>query len=212
MKRWAWIWIGLAAVIGCYSVPEEKEWLSEEQRTLVFEGDSTEAMRVFLITNPSDSILLRTSSDSISLADHEDEVRYFAQRLYKTVTDSMSLGVGIAAPQVGLLKRMIWVQRFDKDGLPFECYINPKILQYSEKKQKCREGCLSIPNRTDTLNSRAYAILQSYETLEGESHIEMVEGFTAVIFQHEIDHLDGILYTDHLAAEIAAARRREGSK
>lgn len=214
MKRWSSVWIGWVLIlgVGCYSVPESKEWLSEEQRELVFAGDSTEAMRVFLITDPSDSLVLRMPSDSIDLSHHRDEVRYFAERLYRTVTDSMSLGVGIAAPQVGLLKRMIWVQRFDKDGLPFECYINPEILQYSKKTQKCREGCLSIPNRTDTLNSRAYAILLSYETLDGEAKIEMVEDFTAVIFQHEIDHIDGILYTDHLAAEMAAARRRENSK
>lgn len=196
----------------CYALPQEKEVFSEGEQELIFAGDSTEAMRVLLITEPSDSIVLRRSSDSINLAGHEEEVRYFAQRLYRTVTDSMSLGVGIAAPQVGVLKRMIWVQRFDKEGLPFECYINPEILQYSEKTQQCREGCLSIPNRTDTLNSRAYAILLSYETLRGEKNMEMVEDFTAVIFQHEIDHLNGILYTDHLADEMASARQRKASR
>jgi len=108
------------------------------------------------------------------------------------------MGVGIAAPQVGILKDMIWVQRFDKEGFPFEVYINPVIRQYSTKKQDCREGCLSIPDRSDTTKTRAYAILLEYDRLSGDHITEMVEDFTAVIFQHEIDHLHGVLYLDHL--------------
>jgi peptide deformylase len=208
MKSWIWMLALGVSFAACYTVPQENEVFSEAERELIFSGDSTEAMRVLLITNPSDSVVLRTSSDSIDLAGNEDEVRYFSERLYRTVTDSMSLGVGIAAPQVGILQRMIWVQRFDKEQLPFECYINPEIRQFSTKKQDCREGCLSIPNRSDTLSSRSYAILLEYETLDGDHQLEMVEGFTAVIFQHEIDHLNGILYTDHLEEEQQAARRR----
>jgi len=65
---------------------------------------------------------------------------------------------------------------------------------------------LSIPNRSETLNSRAYAILISYDTIENTQVVEMVEDFTAVIFQHEIDHLNGILYLDHLQEEIENAK------
>ena len=126
----------------------------------------------------------------------------FIKRLYRTVTDSASLGVGIAAPQVGILRNIIWVQRFDKPNLPFEVYLNPKIIQYTERKQPCPEGCLSIPNKRATTTNRAYAILLEYDTQEGEHRTEMVEGFTAVIFQHEIDHLNGILFIDHLEEEM----------
>lgn len=210
MKARFWMFLLGIILSSCYTLTKEDAAFSSAQREMIYAGDSTQAMRVFLITNQSDSLVLRTRSDSIKLEDNEEEVRYFAERLYRTVTDSMSLGVGIAAPQVGILKRMIWVQRFDKKGLPFECYINPEIRQFSDKKQKCREGCLSIPNRSDTLSSRAYAILLEYENLDGEHEIEMVEDFTAVIFQHEIDHLNGILYTDHLEEERRAARRRSG--
>ncbi len=131
----------------------------------------------------------------------------FINRLYRTVTDSMSLGVGIAAPQVGILKNIIWVQRFDKQGFPFEVFLNPKIQQYSKLKQDCLEGCLSIPNRRDTTSNRAYAILLEYDRPDASHHIEMVEDFTAVIVQHEVDHLNGILYIDHLRQEIEAAKR-----
>jgi peptide deformylase len=178
------------------------------QREMILAADTLTPMRVYLITNRSDSLLLRTPSEPVK-ADPKDEVlQHFAKRLYRTVRDSMSLGVGIAAPQVGILKQLIWVQRFDKPGYPFEAYLNPRIRQYTELKQPCREGCLSIPDRRDTTQNRAYAILLEYDRLDGSHEIEMVEDFTAVIFQHEIDHLNGILYIDHLQEEIEAAKAR----
>jgi peptide deformylase len=120
----------------------------------------------------------------------------------------MSMGVGIAAPQVGILKNIIWVQRFDKEDFPFEVYINPRILSYSTLKQDCQEGCLSIPDRSDTTRNRSYAIMIDYDKIDGSHHTEMIEDFTAVIFQHEIDHLNGILYLDHLDREVNAVMRR----
>ncbi|SFZ90997.1 peptide deformylase [Flaviramulus basaltis] len=120
----------------------------------------------------------------------------------------MSLGVGIAAPQVGVLKSIIWVQRFDKETFPFEVYLNPKITQYSNKKQTVREGCLSIPNRRDTLNSRSFTIDIEYDTMTGKHIKETIEDFTSVIFQHEIDHLNGILYLDHLKKEVVDAQKK----
>ena len=117
------------------------------------------------------------------------------------------MGVGIAAPQVGILKNIIWVQRFDKEDAPFEVYLNPRILKYSEKTQTVREGCLSIPNRSDTLNSRSFSISIEYDTMNAEHKSESVEGFTSVIFQHEIDHLNGILYLDHLQKEMADSKK-----
>ena len=153
------------------------------------------------INNPSDSILLRTKSKNITFNTNDTVLNSFAKRLLSTVQDSMSLGVGIAAPQVGVLKNIICVQRFDKENYPFEIYLNPKIIQYTEKKQDCFEGCLSVPNRRDTTSIRAYAILLEYDKLNNSHVIEMIEDFTAIIFQHEIDHLNGILYIDHLEEE-----------
>ena len=131
-----------------------------------------------------------------------------SQRLLATVQDPVNAGVGIAAPQVGILKNMIVVQRYDKEGFPFETYVNPTIKQYSKKTQFCLEGCLSIPKKMDTTKNRAYAILLEYDKLDGTHEIEMIEAFTAVIFQHEIDHLNGILFIDHLDIEIEEAEER----
>jgi len=168
------------------------------QLQLISAGTATEPMRVWKTTSLSDSLLLRQESEPVDLSGDLTTVELFTQRLFATVRDSLSMGVGIAAPQVGILKDIIWVQRFDKEGFPFEVYLNPVIKQYSTKKQDCREGCLSIPDRSDTTKTRAYAILLEYDTLSGEHITEMVEDFTAVIFQHEIDHLHGILYLDRL--------------
>jgi len=173
------------------------------------EEESFSPMRVFKINNYSDSILLRTKCSDVLPNPDDPILNTFVDRLYATVRDSMSMGVGIAAPQVGILKNIIWVQRFDKEDYPFEVYLNPKIVSYSKLKQDCREGCLSIPDRSDTTKTRSYAIMIEYDKMDQTHHTEMVEDFTAVIFQHEIDHLDGILYLDHLEKERRAADRRK---
>jgi peptide deformylase len=194
-------------IVGCSgskSVVRQSEAgksFTSEQASYILQADSQIPMRVFITTNHSDSILLREKSSDV-VADAGDPVlHHFISRLYSTVQDSLSRGVGIAAPQVGILKNIIWVQRFDKEDKPFEVYLNPKILQYSTLKQECREGCLSIPNRSDTLQTRSYAILIEYQKLDNTRHVEMIEDFTAVIFQHEIDHLNGILYLDRIEEE-----------
>lgn len=169
---------------------------SSQQLSMILNDLPDKPMRVFKINNVKDSLLLRQKSEDVTIVKGDKTLKHFTDRLYATVRDSISLGVGIAAPQVGILKNIIWVQRFDKEEFPFEVYLNPKIVQYSQKKQTRAEGCLSIPNRRETLNCRAYAILLEYDTLDGEHKTEMVEDFTAIIFQHEIDHLNGILYID----------------
>ena len=181
---------------------------TNSQKELINIGKSDDPMRIFLITNKQDSILLRTKSNRINLNIDLETTKLLSQRLLSTVQDPAHAGVGIAAPQVGIIKNMIVVQRYDKEGFPFETYINPTIEQYSKKTQFCLEGCLSIPDKMDTTKNRAYAILLEYEKLDGTHEIEMIEAFTAVIFQHEIDHLNGILFTDHLDIEIEEAEER----
>ena len=175
------------------------------QEKFIKEGAGDQAMRVWKINIPSDSLLLRQKSTRVTPDPNDATLKLMTERLLATVQDSMSLGVGIAAPQVGILKNIIWVQRLDKPDLPFEVYLNPVIKQYSKKKQPCMEGCLSIPETKAETQIRAYAILLEYDKMDGSHVIEMVEDFTAVIFQHEIDHLHGIMFTDHLEKEIEEA-------
>ena len=182
---------------------------TKSQRTVIMHADPASPMRVYKITSLEDSILLRSKSTNIRVDPEDPVLKTFVSRLYHTVRDSMSMGVGIAAPQVGILKNIIWVQRFDKEDFPFEVFLNPKIVQYSKLKQDCREGCLSIPNRSDTTRTRSYAIMVEYDRMDKTHKTEMIEDFTAVIFQHEIDHLNGILYLDHLEEEIRIAKQKK---
>lgn len=203
------LFIGCLLIIGCSSSKNiAKKSFSIEEAKLIMNADSLKPMRVYKINNEVDSLLLRTKSSYIRPNPKDPILQKFVKRLYATVRDSMSLGVGIAAPQVGILKNIIWVQRFDKENYPFEVYLNPKIINYSKDTQSVREGCLSIPDRSDILNSRSKDIIIEYDTMEGEHKTERIERFTAVIFQHEIDHLNGILYLDHLEKEISDAKSK----
>jgi len=201
----------LSSCTGTKKIPKESSDLlgfNISQKKMIIDADSLSPMRVYKINNYSDSILLRTKCSDVLPNPDDPVLNTFVNRLYATVRDSMSMGVGIAAPQVGILKNIIWVQRFDKEDYPFEVYLNPKIISYSKLKQDCREGCLSIPDRSDTTKTRSYAIMIEYDKMDRTHHTEMIEDFTAVIFQHEIDHLDGILYLDHLEKDMKAAERR----
>jgi len=170
---------------------------TEAERSLIFERDSSQVLRVFKITNPKDSVFLRQKCLPVVANEQDTVLLHFINRMFRTVRDSSSLGVGIAAPQVGLQRQIIWVQRFDKDGQPFEVYLNPKIIRYSAKTKLGPEGCLSIPDRREEVR-RPCDIVIEYDQVNGKHRREKVKGFTAVIFQHEIDHLNGILYLDHL--------------
>lgn len=162
-------------------------------------------MRVLTVNNVDDNTVLRArSSDLPAGALVSDEFSRLAELMVATVTHPSQDGVGIAAPQVGLNRRVIAVQRFDKEGEPFEVYANIRIVWASDSLVRGGEGCLSVPDmRGDVLRSESitieYADLNSIKENDDIPVIrETVNGFTAVIFQHEIDHLEGILYIDRL--------------
>lgn len=170
---------------------ENKSRFTAAEKALITSGDTSRMMRVTLTTDPEDFKILTAVSEDMAFDD--PLLPLLARRMYLSVTDTSTNGVGIAAPQVGINRNLIWVKRFDKTGEPFEFYVNPKISWKSELLQLGAEGCLSIPDTRDNV-IRSYAIQISYNTLEGGYFTEVIEGFTAVIFQHEIDHLYGILF------------------
>ena len=165
------------------------------QKRLINSKEST--LRLFVLNNKEDSILLRTASTPFVFTKNISEIEEFSKKLEATMVSEM--GVGIAAPQVGILKRIICVQRFDKNAFPNEIYINPKIISYSEEKQECREGCLSIPDvREDVF--RKPKITVSYLDENFEAHTESFDGLIARVIQHEYDHIEGVLFTDKLSS------------
>lgn len=186
---------------------DNKPFTPTEVNTIM-ELDTSKAMRVLKITNYVDSIFLRTSSMPVKPDTQDLVLNHFIARLYKTVTDSSSLGVGIAAPQVGIQRQIIWVQRFDKEAFPFECYLNINIVAYSDSTKLIREGCLSIPDYRAVVERPDFVVIE-YDKIDGSHHKETIYGFTAVIFQHEVDHLNGILYLDHLNDELYQQKQQK---
>ncbi|MBW4533432.1 MAG: peptide deformylase [Pleurocapsa minor HA4230-MV1] len=122
--------------------------------------------------------------------------------LVKTVTANQ--GVGIAAPQISQPYRIFIIASHPSDRYPHAptmpptAMINPRILSHGEELEKDWEGCLSVPN-TRALVPRYQQIEVEYTTKTGELKQEVLTGFIARIFQHELDHLDGIIFTDRLS-------------
>ena len=195
----------------CQAVPMGD--FTEAEKALILEADSI--MRVLTINNDEDKDILRSKcSDFSREALLSDEFTRLSELMVATVTHPTQDGVGIAGPQVGLNRRVVAVQRFDKELVesngrtdhPFEVYPNIRLVWTSDSKEMGPEGCLSVPNRSgDVLRSTEIVVeYADLKRLKEENLVEIpmvrdtISGFTAVIFQHEIDHLDGILYIDRL--------------
>lgn len=168
---------------------------SKEERKLIQSGDAKTMLKVIETTDEKELKILK--SVSIDINPNDDLVALLAERMFLSMRDPKNPGIGIAAPQIGINRNIIWVQRFDKIGEPFELYFNPKIVWRSQLLQKGNEGCLSIPDISGNV-LRNYIIKLTYQDKTGKQVEELVEGFTAVIFQHETDHLNGILFTDRM--------------
>lgn len=154
-------------------------------------------MPLVTINSETDSLFLRKLSAPLNIADVKSE--YFislANSMLLTVTNPENEGVGIAAPQVGVSKQLIAVQRIDKEEEPFEFYVNPKIVSFSGDKKTGGEGCLSVPGMKGLVDRYQEIVIEYNDIEDFTIKSDTVEGFTAVIFQHEIDHLNGILYID----------------
>ena len=182
---------------------------NQQELSLIHEADSI--MRVLTVDNKDDAAVLRAKSTDLSVeALRSDDYKKLAELMLATVTHPSQDGVGIAAPQVGLNRRVVAVQRFDKEEVlpdgsescPFEIYPNIRIVSMSGQLESGPEGCLSVPDRHgDVMRSREIVIeYADVSRLDEKDYMvrETVYGFTAVIFQHEIDHLDGVLYIDRL--------------
>lgn len=168
---------------------------NKQERALIQSGSTATMMKVIQTTDEDELKILKTASSDVDLKDKLLPV--LAERMFLSMRDTLNPGIGIAAPQIGINRNLFWVQRFDKVDEPFEFYVNPEIVWRSALLRKGLEGCLSIPEiRGDVY--RNYTIQIKYWDKEGKFHQEIVEGFTAVVFQHEYDHIKGILFTDRL--------------
>lgn len=172
------------------------KWTKTEKNLI--EG-SGQVMHVLSIDDAADTATLRAVSTDVPKKQLREELySTLAEKMLSTVTDPSQDGVGIAAPQVGISRRIVAVMRFDKPGEPFEVYPNIRIVAMRDPMVAGPEGCLSVPNkRGEVLRSRDIDI-QYTSTHSLKDTTETIKGFTAVIFQHECDHLEGKVYTDRI--------------
>lgn len=170
-------------------------WSRSEKDIILGQG---EIMRILTVESAEDSTILREHCRDISSNELNDNVfRELSRKMVATLADTDG-GVGIAGPQVGVSRRIVVVQRFDKEGYPLEVYPNIRIVAKRGEPAPGPEGCLSVPDRRGNI-SRWREIDIRYTLMPGgRDTTETILGFTAVIFQHECDHLDGVLYTDYL--------------
>ena len=132
------------------------------------------------------------------VVDFDDALATLVERLTRVMTAAR--GVGIAAPQIGVLQRVL-VHQADEEAEPV-ALVNPQIVSRSDEVDVVEEGCLSLDAAAVTVDvERPLAITVEALTPSGESlHIE-VEGLEARIIQHEVDHLDGVLIIDRTTPE-----------
>ncbi|OGU05112.1 MAG: peptide deformylase, partial [Geobacteraceae bacterium GWC2_55_20] len=125
-----------------------------------------------------------------------DSVRALAQDMVETMYDAP--GVGLAAPQIGVLQRVIVIDISATDEPPgLIVAINPVIV-HAEGEAYEEEGCLSVPKYAANVRRHSSVVVKALN-LEGVECVWRAEGLLAIAFQHEIDHLDGILFVDHLS-------------
>ena len=167
-------------------------------------------MRVLTIDTPADLGTLRSPSSNLPVeALGSKDFTRLCELMIGTVTHPTQDGVGIAGPQVGINRRVVAVQRFDKKPIlggdyPFEIYPNIRIVWASDQMDCGQEGCLSVPDKSGNVMRSREIIIEytDYKSPKVDLVRERISGFTAVIFQHEIDHLDGKLFIDRLEKDV----------
>ena len=142
---------------------------------------------------------LKTISTPVDTFDAE--LRTLVDDMLETMYDAP--GIGLAAIQIGVPKRVLVIdlQNKGEDGEPVRTprvFINPEILDPSEDHTLYNEGCLSVPDQYAEVE-RPSTIRARWQDLDGKVHEEAMDGLMATCLQHEMDHLEGILFIDHLS-------------
>jgi len=142
---------------------------------------------------------LKTVSEPV--AEVDDEIRALVSDMFETMYDAP--GIGLAAIQVGIQKRILVMDVIGKDSKEGDpepiAIINPEIAWVSDDDAVYEEGCLSVPQHyADVV--RPAEVKVKYLDLDGEQQELHADGLLATCVQHEMDHLDGILFVDHLSA------------
>ncbi|MGV6802220.1 MAG: peptide deformylase [bacterium] len=138
---------------------------------------------------------LRQISEPVDVVD--DEIRKLMDDMLETMYAAP--GIGLAAIQIGVPKRVIVMDLAGEDEEPQPRYfVNPEILNPAETKAPYEEGCLSVPEFYEEVERPEHCEVK-YLDYEGKPQRLMAQGMLAVCIQHEMDHLEGVLFVDHLS-------------
>ena len=138
--------------------------------------------------------ILRTKARAVTAAD-DAEVQRLVPRMFRAMYDAP--GIGLAAPQVGIGLRVVVIDLAANDTAAPMVLINPTIVSVSDRWATREEGCLSLPGQYADV-SRPAAIRIRYRDLAGQPRDVEAVGLFAACLLHELDHLDGVLFVDHL--------------
>ena len=144
-------------------------------------------MKIYIYGSP----ILRKKATKITKVDKKLEK--VIHDMFITMEHNEPRGVGLAATQIGLLQSFFVYELEDDKGV----VINPEIIEKRGEAEKDEEGCLSVPGVYGMVE-RPTEIVITYLDLNGKRHEEVVSGLKARIFQHETDHLNGIIFTDYI--------------
>lgn len=125
-----------------------------------------------------------------------DGIRTLLDDMVETMYDAP--GIGLAAPQISISQRLIVMDCGGDEGRELYKMINPEIVESAEERAVLEEGCLSIPNQTADVERTAHVDVR-YIDIDGNQQMLHCEGLLAACVQHEIDHLDGVLFIDHIS-------------
>jgi peptide deformylase len=167
--------------------PADREELSRRQR------EARKDIRVI-----GDPVLREHARD---VTEFDRSLRKLAKRMIRTMHDAP--GVGLAAPQVGVLQRMLV---YDVDDEP-HVLVNPVLGEFSDETEEAEEGCLSVPGVTMPVERSLSVRVQALDEY-GEPVDFRAEGYEARVIQHETDHLDGVLIVDRTTRSARAAALR----
>ena len=133
------------------------------------------------------------------ITEFSDDLRALAENMLETMYDAP--GIGLAAPQVGVTRRLLVMDCANKDdgeGPQPMCVINPEIIDTSEETNTHEEGCLSIPQIFHDV-TRPKEVRVRFQDQHGTEHERDFDGLWATCLQHEIDHLNGKLFIDYVS-------------
>jgi peptide deformylase len=149
-------------------------------------------MAVLPIETLGSDVLRRPASEVVEI---DESLRILADDMFETMYAAE--GIGLAAPQVGVSRRLIVVDIHQDESEPF-ALINPRVVEAGSGTDRLEEGCLSIPGVSATVERAERVVVEGLD-LEGHPLRMEVDGLLARCLQHEIDHLDGVLFIDRIS-------------